>query len=397
MDHQNDSFEALLNAQQTKPLKQLSPGQKIEARVVEIDQETIFLDVGLKSEGLVNRSEFTDENGEITVGIGAMVTVYYLKSAGSEQCFTARIGSGADPAHLVEAYRSGVPVEGLVKAEIKGGFEITLSGRVRAFCPYSQLGLRRVDNPAEEYLGKTLQFLITKYSEGGRNLVVSARALLEEELAQKREALKKQLTIGDTCEGFVSAIQPFGLFVDIGGIDGLVPVSEVGWSRVDNLQETFTVGQPVSVAVKNLDWDHDRITLSIKETLPDPWEQGVANIKEGSVCIGKILRLAPFGAFVQLAPGLDGLLHITKLGKGRRLNHPREVLEEGQSVEVTVDAIDPDSRRISLSPADYVSEQQAAAQEHADYRSFVAGAKKPGPAMGSLGALLKAKLAEKKQ
>ncbi|THB70517.1 MAG: 30S ribosomal protein S1 [Desulfobulbaceae bacterium] len=398
MDHENDSFEALLNQQDEKPLKRLSPGQKIQARVVGIDNETIFLDVGLKSEGIVNSSEFTDENGELTVAIDDLVTVYYLKSGGAEQLFTARIGSGADRAHLEEAYRSGVPVEGVVKTEIKGGFEITLSGSVRAFCPYSQLSIRRVDNPAEEYLGKTLNFLITKYSEGGRNLVVSARALQEEEMAQKREELKESLKVGDTCEGTIGSIQPFGLFVDIGGVDGLVPASEVGWSRVENLKETFSVGQIVSVMVKNLDWENNRITLSIKETLADPWEQGIATIKEGGVITGQVNRLAPFGAFIQLVPGVDGLLHISKLGKGRRINHPREVLEENQSVEVTIESIDPESRRISLAPSDYVSEEEAAEKERNDYRSYVSDNKKTeDSSMGSLGALLKAKLDEKKK
>ena len=395
----NDSFESLLQASEKKPVRTLSPGQKTTATIVGIDGETIFLDVGLKSEGIINTSEFIDEQGELTVQIGDTISVYYLKSGRSEQLFTTRLGSGAGSAHLEEAWRSGVPVEGTVKAEIKGGFEVTLSGQVRAFCPYSQMGLRRVEDPAKEYLGSQKTFRITQYSENGRNIVVSARALQEEEQQQKKEELQATLTEGTSVEGTISSIRSFGLFVDIGGVDGLVPLSEVGWSRVENLEEQFHRGQPVRVVIKSLDWENDRISLSIKETLEDPWEAAINSFPEGTSHVGVINRLVPFGAFVNLAPGLDGLVHISKLGQGRRLNHPREAVEEGQNIEVLIESIDRENKRISLAPADYESAEDRAAKERKDFSSYLGSDKKSGEAktsMGTLGEILKAKLDEKK-
>lgn len=401
MEHDSDSFAALFSQSEEKTLRKLSPGQKIKATVVGIDKETVFLDVGTKSEGIVEASEFIDENGELSISPGDQVEVYCLKSGAGGQIFTAKLGSGASSAHLEEAYHNSVPVQGFVKAEIKGGFEITLSGNVRGFCPFSQMGLRRVENAAETYLETHMSFLITKFEAGGRNIVLSARLLQEEERQLKKEELQEVLEEGQSIEGTISAIRPFGLFVDIGGIDGLVPISEVGWSRVENLEDTYSVGQQVQAVVKGLDWENDRISLSIKETLEDPWEAAVKDLSEGKAYVGKVARLAQFGAFVTLAPGVDGLVHISKLGGGRRINHPKEVLEAGQNLEVIIEAIDPANKRISLVPSDYVSledEEEKERREYKDYRSNRTGSKKEAAkdSMGSFGALLKSKLEEKK-
>lgn len=401
MEHDSDSFAALFSQSEEKTLRKLSPGQKIKATVVGIDKETVFLDVGTKSEGIVEASEFIDENGELSISPGDQVEVYCLKSGAGGQIFTAKLGSGASSAHLEEAYHNSVPVQGFVKAEIKGGFEITLSGNVRGFCPFSQMGLRRVENAAETYLETHMSFLITKFEAGGRNIVLSARLLQEEERQLKKEELQEVLEEGQSIEGTISAIRPFGLFVDIGGIDGLVPISEVGWSRVENLEDTYSIGQQVQAVVKGLDWENDRISLSIKETLEDPWEAAVKNLAEGKAYVGNVARLAQFGAFVTLAPGVDGLVHISKLGGGRRINHPKEVLEAGQNLEVIIEAIDPASKRISLVPSDYVSledEEEKERREYKDYRSNRTGPKKEAAkdSMGSFGALLKSKLEEKK-
>ena len=398
MEHNSDSFEALFSQSEDKTLRKLAPGEKIKATVVGIDKETVFLDVGTKSEGIIEASEFTDENGDLSVSPGDQVEVYCLKSGPGGQIFTARLGSGASSAHLEEAYHSSVPVEGFVKAEIKGGFEITLSGNVRGFCPHSQMGLRRVENAAEAYLETHMSFLITKFEAGGRNIVLSARLLQEEERQLKKEELQDVLEEGQSIEGSVSAIRPFGLFVDIGGIDGLVPISEVGWSRVENLEETYHVGQQVQAVIKGLDWENDRISLSIKETLEDPWDAAVKKLSEGKAYVGTIARLAQFGAFVTLAPGVDGLVHISKLGAGRRIHHPKEVVEAGQNLEVIIESIDTSSRRISLVPSDYVSVEEEEEKERREYQDYRAGSKKEAASdsMGSFGALLKAKLEEKK-
>ncbi len=395
----NESFEELFKAEKTAKIRHLTPGQKIKATIVGINSETAFLDVGGKSEGVINSSELKDNEGNFKHQIGDQLDVYFLQTKSSEQLFTTSIGSGSSAAHLEEAFRSGIPVEGFVKAEIKGGFEITLGGNVRGFCPFSQMGLRRVEDAAKEYLETHMKFQITRFEENGRNIVLSARAIQEAERAELREKLQQTLEEGQTIEGVVSSIREFGAFVDIGGVDGLIPISEIGWSRVEKVDDFFTVGQKVQAVIKKIDWEKDRISLSYKETQADPWNEVTTLFPEGTTHMGTVARLAQFGAFVTLAPGIDGLIHISKLGGGRRINHPREVLEEGQNIDVTIDATDLAEKRISLVPADYVSPEAEQDKERDEYKSFKTKGKKTKPAaeMGSLGALLKAKMAEKKK
>jgi len=396
MEKNTESFADLFNEKKT--VRRLNRGQKISATVAGISGESIFLDTGAKSEGILNASELRDSDGNITVAIGDTLEVYFIQAKAAEQIFTTRIGSGSNNAHIEEAWRSGIPVDGLVKEEIKGGFEITLGGNTRAFCPYSQMGLRRVDDAGSAYLGARMSFKITRFEEGGRNVVVSARALLEEEREQRKEALQQSLSIGMTVTGTVTSLRDFGAFVDIGGVEGLIPISEIGWSRVEDIKEHFTEGQEVTAIIKSLDWGKDRIALSLKDTLDDPWETVRKEFLVGSTHLGKVARLAAFGAFVSLAPGVDGLIHISKLGGGRRINHPREVLEAGQDVEVTIEAVDNDKRKISLTPADYEAPEVQEEVERKELKEFQASRRKESQQpkeIGSLGELLKAKLAQK--
>jgi small subunit ribosomal protein S1 len=398
MEKFSDSFEELFKAEEKQELRTLNPGEKIKAIVVGISGENIFLDVGGKSEGILEAGELTDEEGNITVQPGDRIEVYFLQAKRSEQIFTTRLGSGSSLAHLEEAWRNLIPVEGYVKTEIKGGFEITLAGNVRAFCPYSQMGLRRVDDAAAVYLDTHMIFRITRFEENGRNLVVSARAVLEEERLQKKEELKNTLEVGQTVSAVITSIRDFGAFADLGGVDGLIPVSEVGWSRVENIGDHFAIDQEVQVVVKSIDWDKDRISLSLKETLENPWDNFIKDFPVGSAMVGTVSRLAQFGAFVTLTAGIDGLIHISKLGGGRRIHHPREVLEAGQDIEVVIEAIDEGERRISLIPNDYQAPEDTEEAEKQEYKKFLAQSKSSAKEdLGSLGALLKAKLEEKKK
>jgi small subunit ribosomal protein S1 len=398
-DTLSESFEDLFKAEETKKIRHLTPGQKIKATIVGINNESTFLDVGSKSEGVINSSEIRDGEGNFTHKIGDVIDVYFLRSKSSEQLFTTSIGGGAGNSHLAEAFQSAIPVEGFVKAEIKGGFEVTLGGNVRGFCPFSQMGLRRVEDAAKTYLETHMKFLITRFEENGKNIVLSARAIQEAERQEVREKLQETLKEGQTVEGVISSIRDFGAFVDIGGIDGLIPISEIGWSRVEKVDEYFSVGQKVQAVIKKLDWENDRISLSYKETMADPWVEGIKNFPEGSTHVGTVARLAQFGAFVTLAAGIDGLLHISKLGGGRRINHPREVMEVGQNIEVKIDSIALADKRISLIPVDYVSPENKEEEERTEYKTFIVEGKKKKSSseVGSLGALLKAKIAEKKK
>ncbi len=398
MDTMSESFEDLFRQEDPKKMRRLTPGQKITATIVGISGESVFLDVGGKSEGVMNTAEITGKEGELIKAIGDTVDVYFLKSRSAESLFTTRIGSGSNADHLEEAWRSGIPVEGLVKAEIKGGFEITMGGNIRAFCPFSQMSLRRVTDPALEFIDTRMVFRITRFEEGGRNIVVSARAIQEEERERQKDLLKISLQEGQTVQGTITSIREFGAFIDIGGIDALIPISEIGWSRVDNIAEYLSVGQEVTAVIKSLDWEKDRISVSLRATLADPWDSVQAQFPEGSTHPGKVARLTQFGAFVTLAPGIDGLVHISKLGGGRRIHHPREILEVDQNIDVKVESVDSTARKISLAPADYISPEAEKDVEKTEYRQYIEKTKPASAAQatGSLGELLKARLAEKK-
>jgi small subunit ribosomal protein S1 len=208
--------------------------------------------------------------------------------------------------------------------------------------------LRHIDNAAE-YIGKKFVFRVTKYSEHGKNIVVSRRVLLEEERDQLKEKLQETLAVGQSVSGTITSVRDFGAFVDIGGIEGLIPASEIAWGRIEDIGERVAVGQEVTVTVLKLDWDNDRYSFSLKDSQPDPWQNATALFAEGSSQAGTVVRLTEFGAFVSLAPGIDGLLHISRLGAGRRIGHPREVVKEGEVLEVKIDSIDLEKKRISLS------------------------------------------------
>ena len=376
----------------------LKPGQKIEATIVKIGRDWIFLDLGGKSEGYLDRKELTDEEGRLSVKEGDSITAYFLSSKHQEKLFTTRIGAGDSArTYMEEVWRSGIPIEGVVEKEIKGGFEIKLAGNMRGFCPYSQMGLQRIEN-AQDYVGRRVTFRITAYEEQGRNIILSARAILEEQKKKDAEALKASLHEGMMVKGTVVSIREFGAFLDIGGLQGLLPISEIGWDRVEDIHERLSVNQQLDVVITRLDWENNRVSLSLKETLSDPWNDVREKYPEGTFHTGTVVRLTTFGAFVNLGPGIDGLIHISKLGKGRRIAHPRDAVKAGQSIDVRIDSIDRDQKRISLSlpvmelPEDASRKIEKGPEEA--YREYV---EKAPTALGSLGDMMKRKLEEKKK
>ena len=251
-----------------------------------------------------------------------------------------------------------------------------------------KIDLRRADSSAD-YVGKHLSFRISEYGERGRNIVLSRRSVLEEERNQEKETLRETLAVGQTVRGTVTSLRDFGAFVSVGGIEGLLPISEVGWGRVADISEHLSVGQEIEVAIKSLDWEKERFSFSLKDTLPDPWDKAVQSYPEGSYVTGRVVRLASFGAFVTLGEGIDGLIPISRLGGGKRINHPRDVLKEGDDVEVKVESIDRENRRISLSLAEASRASAQAEEELATFR--MTAAESSARSLGSLGDLLKAR------
>jgi small subunit ribosomal protein S1 len=389
-----ESFAELLE-QSLLGAKELKPGQKVEATVLQIGAQWVFLDVGQKGEGVLDVKELRDEEGKVTVAVGDRLAAYFLSGAGGELRFTTRLGAGAaGAAQIEEAWRSGIPVEGRLEKEVKGGFEVRLAGGLRAFCPFSQLGLRREDYP-ETVAGQTCSFKVIQFGEQGRNVVVSHRAILEEERARLRETLKETLKEGMVVRGTVTSLRDFGAFVDIGGVEGLLPISEISYGRIEDIKQVLHVGQELEVAVKKIDWDANRFSFSLRDTLADPWKKVGSVYVEGGVCTGTVARLAPFGAFVTLEDGIDGLVHISRLGAGRRLKHPGEVLKVGEKLTVTIEKIDLEARRVSLAPVEAAKEAEKAEEPAKVPVSY--SDKPSGQGMGTLGDMLKKRLEEKKK
>lgn len=389
-----ESFAELLDKSYAEPGR-LEPGQKVKARIVKITADWIFVDLGRKGEGCLDRKELEDAEGNLTVKEEDVIAAYFLSAGENELRFTTKIAGGAaGRAQLEDAWRSGIPVDGHVVKEIKGGYEVRIAGHLRAFCPYSRMELMRVKDPGE-HVGKHLPFRIVEFGDRGRNVVLSRREILEEERRAKREALKESLREGTIVRGTVARILEFGAFVDVGGIEGLLPISEIDWGRVANIRDVLSVGQELDVAVTQVDWGKGRLSLSLKRTLADPWETVAEKFPEGATLNGTVVRLAAFGAFVTLERGVDGLLHISKLGGGKRIKHPGEVVREGQAIEVKVEKVDAGNRRIALALAANGRREGAPREEkekEEDYRQYAA--EKPR-SLGSLGEVLRARLAEK--
>lgn len=358
------------------------PGQMVETQVLSISKDTIFLQLNGKSEGILPREQMTSKDGQLTVQVGDILKVFFLKADNGELLFTTKITSdSAGPELLEQAYRERIPVEGIVEKEIKGGYEVKI-GDTRAFCPYSQMGAKRSENPSE-FVGQHLTFRIQEYKENGRNILVSNRALHEEVRQEKLETLKASLKEGQVIQGTIQSIQDFGAFIDLGGVQALLPVSEIGRARVENIRSVLAVGQEVRASILKIDWKNERITLSMKSLQSDPWDMAADKYPEGSKHTGKVVRVADFGAFVSLEPGVDGLVHVSEFRSDSKFGQGNEVpVKVGQTLSVQVLGVDRAARRISLKPATSREEDETKAKylegssDEATYNPFAALLKK---------------------
>lgn len=342
------------------------PGQQIETKIVAISDDTVFLDLGLKSEGILDRAELAAEDGSISVKEGDSIKVFFLEAKGDELHFTTKLsGQKAGKDVLESAYKSGIPVEGHVTQEIKGGFEVMI-GSVRAFCPYSQMGYRN-RKEAAEYVGQHLSFRIQEYKNEGRNIVLSNRAILEEEAARRIQKLSEELKVGMTVKGTVRSIESYGAFVEVRGFLALLPVSEISRVRVENIHDVLSSGQEITAMIIRADWQHERLTLSTKELEADPWDGIEKKFPAGTELDGTVSRVADFGLFINLAPGVDGLVHISKLPVERNTNL-KKVYKAGDKLAVTVESVDTEAKRIALTPV-VSNEEEENAREYLSAQS----------------------------
>ncbi|MBK1644971.1 30S ribosomal protein S1 [Thiocapsa imhoffii] len=401
---ETERFEDLLKqfdqAHPTSGTGEPAIGAKVKGVLVALSDEFGFIDLGGKSEGRIDRSALHNADGVLTVGLGDTVETQVT----GKDADTGMLLLGSQHGqryHGIEeaerAYRQGAPVQGQVSAAVKGGLEVQIAG-LRAFCPASQIDLKFIDD-LTELVGLRFDFRITKL-EGGRrpNLVVSRRVLLEEEQRLRAEATRAQLTEGAVLPGVVSSLQDYGAFVDIGGLEGMVHISELAFGHVKHPSEILTVGQPVTVCVLRIDppsgpTGREKIALSIRALARNPWQDAVDRYPIGERVRGRVSRLQPFGAFVELESGIEGLVHISELGAERRVHHPSEVLNAGDEIAVTILGVDLERRRISLSlePASPSPESLARASPTSGQPSETM----PSPALGSFGMLLKETISKK--
>lgn len=354
----DDSFEQLM-AESFQPVRKMEVGNEVEATVIGFDGENVFLDLGTRLDGILKRAELPKRQSE-ELKDGQTITVYINgKGSGTWLCST-RLGGGergdgeksaqnsAVIMALEDAFNRNQPVEGQVAAVGKGGFNVQVMG-LKAFCPISQIDINYCQNP-EEHLNKTYTFVIVRFEPEGDNvnIVVSRRELLAVEQEKRVDKLWQQVEEGAVYEGTVNTIRDFGAFVDIGGIEGLLHISEIAYERLEKPEDVLTVGQTLDVLVKNVDRPRRKLSLSAKSLLEDPWIAAVKKLREPGEFQGKVVRMKTFGAFVELFPGVDGMVHISKLGSDRRHQHPKEVLSVGDIVTVRVLEIDEGSRKISL-------------------------------------------------
>jgi len=348
-NHEEPSFEELLNARSETPGRKLFPGDRVSAKVLKISKDTIFVDLGGKSEGIADIQEFLDKEGNLTIKEGDWVEMRVASIRDGIHLTKGMKVHGADALEILrEAKENLIPVEGRVTGVVKGGFEVHLSG-IRAFCPLGQIDLRFCEKH-EEHVGARYPFRIMEIKEKGKNIIVSRRVLLEEEQEKNLKETLSRLKPDLECEGKVTKLTDFGAFVDIGGIEGMVHISEISHGRIDHPSEILKPGQQVKVKVMKFEADKEsrpKVSLSIKALEPDSWDKGLG-FEEGEIIRGKVSRLTDFGAFVEVAPGVDGLVHISEISY-ERVSHPSRFLHEGDMVDVLVMGIDRETRRISLS------------------------------------------------
>jgi small subunit ribosomal protein S1 len=388
----DDDFEQMLDASFAARAG-VPTGEKIEATVVSVGAEWIYLDLGTRAEGLLPRAE-AERDGEVILAPGDRVTVLKTGSRDGAAICALRLGAAGLSGHgedreeaqaaLRDAYESGIPVVGSVKEVNKGGLSVSVMGQ-RAFCPLSQIERGYCENP-EAHVGRTYPFLITRLEEGGRNIVLSRRRLLEREAEETAQETLATLAVGDVREGVVTSLQKYGAFVDVGGVEGLVHVSELAYTRVDDPSALLEVGQQIQVQIKDIDRERGKVGLSLKALASDPFAQVVEHLTAGATLRGRVTRIERYGAFVEIAPGVEGLVHISRLAAGRRVNTPREVVREGQEIDVLVAEIDQQARRIALERIDEDAEAERVATE-----KFRRSAPSRG-GMGTLGDLLAGKL-----
>ncbi|MFL5386967.1 MAG: 30S ribosomal protein S1 [Longimicrobiaceae bacterium] len=344
-EYSAEEYEAMLEMYDDT-LSNIEEGEIVKARVLRVTDKAVILDLGFKSEGAVTRDEFKDPD---SLQVGDEVEVF-LENLEDEDGVVVLSKKKADFLRvwekIKEAHESGTPVKGTLTRKIKGGVTVDLMG-VDAFLPGSQIALRRVPN-IEDLLGETYEFKIIKLNKRRRNIVVSRRVLLEADREVKRDKLKKELEVGQVRTGVVKNITDFGAFIDLGGMDGLLHITDMSWGRVGHPSEVVQIGAELEVKVLDIDWERERLSLGLKQLQEYPWKDVEKKYPVGARVRGKVVSITNYGAFVELEKGVEGLVHISEMSWTRNVRHPSKIVSLGDEIEAVILKVDPEGEKISL-------------------------------------------------
>lgn len=341
------SMEDLMDLYE-ESFKRFREGEIVTGKIISVDKDHVLVDIGYKSEGQIQVSEFLNENGENTAEVGNSVEVMVewwdddeeVVILSKEKAEKIKIWDA-----VKQAYDTTGIVEGVIISRVRGGFTVDIG--VQAFLPGSQADLRPIHN-LDEMVGKSFSFRVLKYNRKRSNVVLSRRVLLEEEAQIKRAETLAAIHEDKVMDGYVKNITEYGVFVDLGGVDGLLHITDISWGRVKHPSELFSIGDEIKVKVLNLDLERERVSLGMKQLAPDPWLGAADKYPVGSRVTGKVVSLTDYGAFVELEEGIEGLIHVSEMSWTRKIRHPSRVVSVGEIVEAVVLDIKPESRRISL-------------------------------------------------
>ena len=354
-EEKEESFADLLDAYSPGIETEIRIGDKVRGKIISVGKDNVFVDTGTKIDGVVDKAELLGKDKELAFAEGDTLELYVVALSDEEIRLSKAVTGIGGVEMLKEAYNKAVPVEGKITETCKGGFRVEILQR-KAFCPISQVDINFVENPSD-FVGQNLNFIITTLEQNGKNIVVSRRALLAREQEESRKAFYATLKVDSIMDGQVTRTMPYGIFVRLAdGVEGMVHVSELSWSKVAKPEEEVNIADTVRVKVIGIEPDKKpgmlKISLSMKQLSDDPWNSADLQFQEGDKIRGTVTRCANFGAFVEVAPGIEGLVHISEMSYTKRILKPEDVVSAGESVTVMVKEVDMEKRRISLSIRD---------------------------------------------
>jgi small subunit ribosomal protein S1 len=360
---QEENFAAMFEA--SVKARQFNRGQTIEGTIVAFGPKVAFVNVGGKGEAEIDLAELKDADGDVEFSVGDRIQAVVVSTSGGIVLSRKGVRDATTQRELEDAFRAGIAVEGKVAKAVKGGYEVRIA-RERAFCPLSQIDIARTTDPAV-HEGQVYAFRIIEYKDGGKDVVVSRRKHLEEQQRANAADVRKSITPGAVVTGRVASVRDFGAFVDLGGgIQGLLHVSEMGWSRVTNPNEIVAPGDQITVKVLRVDDVTQKIALGLKQLLDDPWSKVTATYKVGDVRTGRVTRVAEFGAFVELEPGIEGLAHVSTFPPTGRTGEWTKSVPVGLTGAFEIVSVDAAQKRIGIRLLDEGSSRAAELQDDAE-------------------------------